>query len=119
MIHAPAAAITIRKFISSDQFHAARSPRGATYQPPASVETAGSVVVRPVLTPADLRAGVGKLAEHLNGSIEQAARSGKGTKGGQSGHSARGGNEKRAMPCYATRCQDRDSNPDSLAGKGF
>jgi len=172
MIHAPAAAITIRKFISSDQFHAARSPgahvpaagerrdgrqcgcgacahagepcgqrskerhsaytrhQHATASSPerssarrivtrrrlaigirfvlddvANAANCAREVGSPeaiamkltghktrsvfdrynIVNEADLRAGVGKLAEHLNGSIERAARSGKATKGGQSG----------------------------------
>src|SRR5436190_23059044 len=73
-----------------------------------------------IVNEADQRDGVAKLAEHLNPSPQQVTL-GKGTKGGQSGIRSVGGrrNEPLAAPSDATRCQDRDSNPDSLAGKGF
>lgn len=42
MSHAPTAASDMRKFMSSARFIAARTPRGTTYQPPASVESASA-----------------------------------------------------------------------------
>ena len=71
---------------------------------------------------ADLRAGDAKLGEHLNLAPEQTPRRGeRGQKEDNRifGASAGGRNELLPTPCHTTRCQDRDSNPDPLAGKGF
>jgi hypothetical protein len=109
---------------------AARNLEGAGVPRSVATEVTGHETERgyrryAISNDADIRAGLAKLDAHMNPSqtaapsAEDASETTRGPQGDPNAFRPAVIHELKLVSLYPATCQDRDSNPDSLAGKGF